>query len=450
MFVASVAETARKTARGSAPRRIPERSPVRGAGIGNQAMIRLLMKPGGRIGTPVLGHSIASDERLPTRPGDDPLEAEAEAMEAAVTGSAQPASGQPSSVAGGDVPRPALRRTEAGAEADVGPVPAAVGETLDAPGSPLGPSARAFMAPRFGTDFARVVIHTDARAAASAREVGAEAYTVGNHIVFSAGRYAPGTEAGRALLAHELTHVVQQRGGGTVLQKAETFGTRVSDPPGTHSPYKTVTATFDGETFVLFGDGKPILQAAGQSGHPNQVEPAEATACRGGSNDSYLNNVRYVGIKDKGPIPEGTYQFRHASMVTFSALEDARMALAKPGEFVDPAGLGLHGDWGSARVALTPMSIKPSRFCGDTAARSGFYLHGGIMTGSSGCIDIGNSGITEVVEKLRGYTKPVTVIVKYTNTPPEVGVLGRAAGRFMYPAEKDAGVLDRLKSLVGL
>jgi hypothetical protein len=396
------------------------------------------------------GHRIATDERRAAKRAGDPFEAEAEAMEAAITGLAKPLPGQPRSASGGGMEPPALQRTEGGDEANVDPVPAVVDETLDAPGSPLGQSARTFMEPRFGADFGHVVIHTGGRAAASARELDAEAYTIGNHVVFSEGRYAPDTKAGRALLAHELTHVVQQRGGGTCLQKAETFGTRVSDPPGKHSPYKTVTATFDGETFVLSGDGRPIIQAAGQSGHPNQVEPADAAACSGGSNDSYLNNVRYVGIKDKGPIPEGTYQFRHANMVTFSALEDTRMALAKPGEFVDPAGLELHGDWGAARVALTPLSIKPSRFCGNTAARSGFYLHGGVMTGSSGCIDIGNTGITDVVEKLRGYTKPVTVTVKYTNTPPEVGVVGRAVGRFMYPAAKNVGVLDRLQSLFGL
>ena len=69
-------------------------------------------------------------------------------------------------------------------------------------------------------DFVGVRLHTDRRAAESARAVGARAYTVGNHVVFGADRYAPETGEGRSLLAHELTHVLQQTGGAsTVLQR---------------------------------------------------------------------------------------------------------------------------------------------------------------------------------------------------------------------------------------
>jgi hypothetical protein len=63
---------------------------------------------------------------------------------------------------------------------------------------------------RFGHDFGNVRIHTDAQAAESAHAVNALAFTVGNHVVLGAGQYSPQTRAGRELLAHELTHVVQQ------------------------------------------------------------------------------------------------------------------------------------------------------------------------------------------------------------------------------------------------
>lgn len=66
-----------------------------------------------------------------------------------------------------------------------------------------------------GFDFSKVRIHTDARAAESARAVNAIAYTVGNNVVFDSGHYSPATTAGRRLLAHELTHVAQQDGAGT-------------------------------------------------------------------------------------------------------------------------------------------------------------------------------------------------------------------------------------------
>jgi hypothetical protein len=90
-------------------------------------------------------------------------------------------------------------------------VPPIVPAVLSSPGQLLDAGARAFMEPRFGHDFSGVRVHTDAKAAESARAVNALAYTVGMDVVFGEGKYAPGTSEGRRLLAHELTHVVQQR-----------------------------------------------------------------------------------------------------------------------------------------------------------------------------------------------------------------------------------------------
>ncbi len=77
-------------------------------------------------------------------------------------------------------------------------------------GRPLDGFLRAFFEPRFGYDFREVRVHTDAKAAESARAMNALAYTVGKHVVFGKGQYRPGTKAGRHLLGHELAHVVQQ------------------------------------------------------------------------------------------------------------------------------------------------------------------------------------------------------------------------------------------------
>ena len=81
---------------------------------------------------------------------------------------------------------------------------------LNTAGQPLDSDIQNFLEPRFGYDFSRVRVHTDARAAASAQAVQAVAYTVGSDIVFGRGAYRPSTSKGRRLLAHELTHVVQQ------------------------------------------------------------------------------------------------------------------------------------------------------------------------------------------------------------------------------------------------
>ena len=91
--------------------------------------------------------------------------------------------------------------------------PPAVGEALRSSGRPLGDGTRSFMESQFGYDFGSVRVHTDAKAAESARAVNALAYTVGSDIVLGAGAPAPETGAGKKLLAHELTHVVQQSVG---------------------------------------------------------------------------------------------------------------------------------------------------------------------------------------------------------------------------------------------
>jgi hypothetical protein len=96
-------------------------------------------------------------------------------------------------------------RGDAGAEA-----PRVVHQALTETGRPLDAGTRAFMEPRFGHDFSGVRVHTGSLARESARAIGARAYTVGRDIVFAGGEHAPENPMGRRLLAHELSHVVQQ------------------------------------------------------------------------------------------------------------------------------------------------------------------------------------------------------------------------------------------------
>jgi hypothetical protein len=93
--------------------------------------------------------------------------------------------------------------------------PAIVQETVGSSGHPLEPGARAAMERRFGEDFGAVRVHDDRQAADSARAVNAVAYTVGQDVVFGRGQYDPASSAGRRLMAHELAHVIQQRGQRT-------------------------------------------------------------------------------------------------------------------------------------------------------------------------------------------------------------------------------------------
>jgi hypothetical protein len=158
---------------------------------GAQAPARLLQRQGRSSGLAV------------NRPGDQ-YEREANSMAEMVMQS------------GGATPTfslstlPIVQRAATRTEDTPRTAPAIVDEVLHTPGQPLESAARAFLEPRLGHNFSRVRVHDDARAAESARAVGARAYAVGQDIVFGAGQYAPATSDGRRLLVHELAHVIQQ------------------------------------------------------------------------------------------------------------------------------------------------------------------------------------------------------------------------------------------------
>jgi len=161
--------------------------------------------------------------------------------------------------------------------------PPIVHDVLRSPGQPLDAATRASMEPRFGHDFSKVRIHADARANESARSVNALAYTVGPQIVFGAGLYQPGAASGQRLLAHELTHVVQQHG-----QSADGQPLRVG--PSTDSYEQeaehAASATTHEEAFHSAEHASGLIQrqAAGPSSSP-APDPATdpATASPGGT-----------------------------------------------------------------------------------------------------------------------------------------------------------------------
>ena len=187
---------------------------------GNQSTLRFLRSnsPGTRD---VRGASGILQAKLKVGGHDDPQEHEAEHVAEQVT------NGEHCACEGKEQPcnkcasQKNLQRmaSDSIASSGVGEAPPVVGEALRSPGRALDGATRAYMEPHFGHSFTDVRVHTDALAAESARSVGALAYTVGRDVVFDSGRYAPETSAGRRLLAHELSHVVQQ-GSANVLRRA--------------------------------------------------------------------------------------------------------------------------------------------------------------------------------------------------------------------------------------
>lgn len=180
---------------------------------------------------------------------DDPLEREADriADRVAAGHASGPMDGAPIRV------QPAGGKRTRGMQT----APPSVARVLASDGRPLAPAVRQHMARRFGHDFFDVRVHDDAPASASAQDIAARAYTAGRHIVFAAGQYAPGTHEGFRLLAHELTHVVQQSapstgGGATIIARA----------PGTELPKGS---NFTPEQWKLLVKARENLKPAGNS-----------------------------------------------------------------------------------------------------------------------------------------------------------------------------------------
>jgi len=123
----------------------------------------------------------------------------------------------------------AVQKKGNGAGPSVVAAPSLVSSVIGDAGMPLDSGVRSGMESRFGQDFGNVRVHTDPRAAESARAIDAKAYTVGNHIVFGSGAYDPSSPHGQHLLAHELTHTVQQ--GGIQRMPAEGLGLGSSVDP---------------------------------------------------------------------------------------------------------------------------------------------------------------------------------------------------------------------------
>jgi uncharacterized protein DUF4157 len=148
---------------------------------------------------------------------------------------------------------PRIQRFSGQSNVQMDVAPASVDHALASPGRPLEPALQQDMEQRFGYDFSRVRVHTDTSAAESAHTVSARAYTVGGDIIFGRGQYVPGTSEGKRLLAHELTHVVQQSGGDDIpaglndVKRDSSFGGQqaasIADEGGKQIPTRPATAS---------------------------------------------------------------------------------------------------------------------------------------------------------------------------------------------------------------
>ena len=176
-------------------------------------------------------------------------------------------------------------------------VPPIVDDVLRSPGRALEGQTRAFFESRFQHDFGGVRVHTDAQAARSAESVNAMAYTVGSHIVFGSGRYSPQAQSGQRLLAHELTHVVQQTGHGASAPDVATQTLRRARVLS--STLEICRRVLIGEHVFHVSDGGVIVTANASWEPSDQWQGEDRPKCG--------DSEYHVTLSDKGRIYDSDY-----------------------------------------------------------------------------------------------------------------------------------------------
>jgi len=192
------------------------------------------------------------------------------------------------------------RNGHAGMDASAAPTAPPLRPARRAGGRALDAPLQADMGRRFGHDFSQVRVHTDAPAAASARALGALAYTVGSDITFASGRFAPASGGGRHLLAHELAHVVQQHGGAARRQAKLAVST-----PGDASE-RMADAAADA---VLAGRALPAQPRTGLQLARQETAPSAAPARRidgSAATVSWIDPASPAGARVPDPAPPAT------------------------------------------------------------------------------------------------------------------------------------------------
>jgi Domain of unknown function (DUF4157) len=224
--------------------------------------------------------------------------------------------------------------------------PASVDRVLSSAGSPLETDLRQTMERHFGFDFSRVRVHHDAAAEQSARDVNAHAYTVGHHVVFGEGRFAPDTRDGRRLVAHELTHVVQQTGHVSLQRDDKKPDEFVIDPKAMelvesklHQLYQALPRA---ERIELKASGTVAIGLVTEKGKPNANPRLVYTTASNTASPAFRNAAESVGLfqwlgdagvaeplpgparplPPTGPPPPGKGGIEHAEQFMIGYAED--------------------------------------------------------------------------------------------------------------------------------
>jgi hypothetical protein len=281
---------------------------------------------------------------------------------------------------------------------DVLPDAVDVESVLSSNGQPLDRETRRFMESRIGFDFGKVRIHTDARAGASARLLGARAYTVGNDVVFAPGRFAPQTIEGRRLLAHELTHVVQQSPNRAAMppairpapvhiqRDAEEDAKKFSLIKFAHDPWGALGDVADGipgyTLFTVIIKYDPIRK--------KHVE-RNPTSLIGGFLKLINKEETFKNLKESGAIDKA-FQWLDEKVaalgLSVSLIEDLIKQAITAAK--DASG-GLSARLSSAYAVFQPTLRKVIEFAGEVLKKVGQYIFEGALQ------LIGGTGVLEII-----------------------------------------------------
>lgn len=264
-------------------------------------------------------------------------------------------------------------RTEARKDSEVPPI---VPEVLGTTGRPLGSDLRSEVEEQLGYEFSSVRIHDDSRAAESARAVDALAYTVGPHVVFASGQFRPGTPAGSRLLAHELTHVIQQGGIGVPVSSLRVAGSdasdarlereaeRAADTHGTgvlgNAMEPTLQRLPDPRAAVALAQRQSVLDAYTQR-HYSVLEEARRTPMAIQTRDQAADEILWT-IEALMTHAEHMRNFLRAN---FGEGESLRVtSVVKPGE---------HTKW--RKMDVVPEGTTTWEELAAAAVEAGFWVH---------------------------------------------------------------------------
>lgn len=215
-----------------------------------------------------------------------------------------------------------------GARAE-GEVPDSVHAAVASSGAPLAPAVQRDMGRAFGGhDFSDVRVHTDATASRSAAELGAQAYTVGNNVVFGAGRYDPASAGGQSLLAHELTHTIQQRGSQLAQRRVIQRRPLTGDEPGaTGEPKPAGNDKTDaegnsydeaaGKTYLTKPPVSPVPNHSGKFQALPANPHARYTALMGQVDAAAAQQLTYADGLKGGTLPPKNYRYWFAKVYHF-------------------------------------------------------------------------------------------------------------------------------------